>query len=125
VDFADNRREDVIQHIIEKYGHEHVAGIGTYGYMWAKGAIRNAGRALVLDIKVVDKVAKLIPADVQGKGWHVDKALAESKDLKDLYDKDPVVKNLVDWAQKIDGTIGNRSQHASAFCISATPISEL
>jgi DNA polymerase-3 subunit alpha len=125
VDFADTQRDQVIEYVVNKYGPDHVAGIGTYSLMWAKAAVRFTGKALGYEQDLVDRIAKTIPEPIQGKAWHIDEALAKSKDLQSIYNSDPRVKDIVDWAGKIDGAISARSQHAAGIVISADPISKI
>lgn len=121
-DIADNKRQEVIKYIFNKYGMDKVAGIGAYGIMWAKGAVRNAGRALGYDVAFVDQVAKLIPELEQGRNWHVDEALERSAELRKLCETDPNAKDIIDWASRLDGTINNKTQHAAGFVITEHPI---
>lgn len=125
IDFADNRREEVIEYLSEKYGADHVAGIGTFGYMWARNAVRLAGKALGHEQSIIDQTAKLIPEISQGKNWHIDEALKESKQLRDSCKADKRIEEIIRWAGEIDGSINNRSQHAAGIVLSNDPIYDL
>ncbi len=118
IDFADDRRDEVIQYVREKYGHEHVAQIITFGTMAARAAVRDAGRALGLPYAFCDKVAKAIPAFM-----NFNEALKTS-DLKMLYDQDPAVKKLIDTAMRLEGVARHASTHAAGVVITDEPLVE-
>ncbi len=123
-DFADDRRDDMIKYVTEKYGADKVAQIITFGTMMARGAIRDVGRALGYSYSFCDQVAKLIPAGAQGFQVTIAKALDLEPDLKDLYNKNAQVKRLVDLAQKIEGCARHTSMHAAGVVISPTPLTD-
>ena len=121
VDFCKDRRQEVIDYVIDKYGADRVAQIAAFGTMAAKGAVRDVGRALGLPYALCDKVAKAIPSDL---GMTIPKALEISKDLKSLYESDVQVKELVDTAIKLEGTPRHTTTHAAGIVITDRPVSD-
>ena len=121
IDFSDERRQEVIDYVVRRYGADHVAQITTFGTMAAKAAVRDVGRALGMSYQAVDKVAKLIPYQLK---ITLDRALAEVKDLKLLYDNDLQVKELIDMARKVEGMPRHASTHAAGVVITAKPVDE-
>lgn len=117
MDFADNRRAEVIEYVIDKYGANHVAQIITFGTMMARGAIRDVGRALGLAYSDVDKIAKMIPF-----GLHLVEALSVSPELKKLYQTDESSTKLIDLAIKLEGVARHASTHAAGVVISPEPL---
>ena len=121
VDFSDERRGEVIDYVVRRYGADHVAQITTFGTMAAKAAVRDVGRALGMSYQAVDRVAKLIPNRLK---ITLDAALSEEKSLKTLYDTDPQVKELLDMAKKVEGMPRHASTHAAGVVITAKPVDE-
>ena len=121
VDFCVNRRGEVIDYVNRKYGHDHVAQIVTFGTMAAKGAVRDTGRVLNVSYADTSNVAKQIP---QAPNITIDEALQVSKPLKEMYENDPVVKNLIDTAKKLEGTPRHASTHAAGVVITEKPVYE-
>lgn len=119
IDFADNRREEVLEYVVKKYGKDRVAQIITYGTMAARAAVRDVGRALAIPYGEVDVVAKLIPGR---PGIKLKEALEEQPELKDLYDANPSMKKLLDLAMKLEGVVRHASVHACAVVISDKPL---
>lgn len=119
LDFADDRRDEVITYVREKYGHDHVAQIITFGTMAARAAIRDAGRALGFPYAFCDHIAKTIPPMTT-----FDEALKESAELRDLYNGDPQAKRLIDTAKKLEGVCRHASTHAAGVVITPEPITE-
>lgn len=119
IDFCYERREEVIQYVKEKYGHDHVAQIITFGTMAAKGAIRDVGRVLDMPYNEVDKIAKMIPNELD---ITIDKALNDNPELKDAYDNDREVKKLIDISRRIEGHVRHASTHAAGVVISKSPL---
>lgn len=117
MDFADHRRHEVLEHVVEKYGEEKVAGIITFGTMAARAAVRDVGRALGYPYGEVDAIAKIVPPPVQGKHIPLEKSIKSSAELKEVYTSDPRAKRLLDMAKQLEGTVRHASQHASAFVI--------
>ncbi|MCH7529926.1 DNA polymerase III subunit alpha [Patescibacteria group bacterium] len=124
MDFADNRRDEVIQYAKEKYGEDRVAQIGTFGTMMARGAVRDVARALEYPYGTGDKIAKLIPIGAQGFPMTIDKALGLVAELKDLYKKNKDVKKILDLAKKIEGLARHISVHAAGIVIAPKPLVE-
>lgn len=123
-DFADDRRDEVIAYVTEKYGKDKVAQIITFGTMMARSSVRDAGRALGMSYGLCDQVAKLIPFGSQGFGMTIKRAMKESPDLKKLYDEQEHIKKLLDVAQKIEGCARHTSIHAAGVVISPEPLTE-
>ena len=121
VDFCYERRSEVIDYVVRKYGADHVAQIVTFGTLKAKAAIRDVGRVLGMPYVAVDKVAKLIPNELN---ITIDAALKKSQDLLNLYEADPQVKELIDYARKIEGMPRHTSKHAAGVVISNLPVDE-
>lgn len=119
IDFCFERRGEVIDYVVEKYGADHVAQIITFGTMMARAAIRDVGRVLNLPLSEVDRIAKLVPEEL---GVTIDKALETSPELKQLYDEDPDVRNLLDLARAIEGMPRHASTHAAGVVISKDPL---
>ncbi|MFZ5640075.1 MAG: DNA polymerase III subunit alpha, partial [Bacillota bacterium] len=119
IDFCYERREEVIRYVIEHYGADKVAQIITFGTMAARAAIRDVGRALNMPYGDVDRVAKMVPAEL---GMTLEKALEMNGDLKELYEADPQVKKLVDMAKAIEGMPRHASTHAAGVVIGREPL---
>ncbi len=124
MDFADDRRGEVINYVREKYGEDHVAGIITFGTMMSRAAVRDVGRALGMTYGEVDAIAKLIPPPVQGRHIPLRKSLDMVPELKQRYDSDPQVKRLIDLSCQLEGTVRHASQHACAIVITPRPLTE-
>ncbi len=121
IDFCYVNRQKVIDYVIEKYGADHVAQIVTFGTMAARAAVRDVGRAMDIPYATCDKTAKLIPQSV---GMTLSRALEISKELKNLYDGDSVIKDLIDMAIKLEGMPRHASTHAAGVVISDRPVSD-
>jgi len=119
MDFADNRRDEVLEYVRKKYGNDHVAQIITFGTMAARAAIRDAGRALGLSYDFCDKTAKLIPMFSS-----IEKALEEVKEFKDLYSSGADAKKLIDSAKRLEGVARHASMHACGVVITKDPVTE-
>ncbi|EKE11793.1 MAG: hypothetical protein ACD_15C00026G0012 [uncultured bacterium] len=119
MDFADDRRDDVLQYVRKKYGNDHVAQIITFGTMAARAAVRDAGRALGIPYDFCDKTAKLIP-----QFSTIEEALEESKEFKDFYGMDPSAKKLIDSAKRLEGVVRHASMHACGVVITKDPVTE-
>jgi len=124
MDFADNRRDEVLDYVRAKYGANKVAQICTFGTMQARGAVRDCGRALAYPYAFCDRIAKLIPFGKQGFPMSIDKALAETPELKELYDKDTQVKRLLEIAKKVEGSARHPSVHAAGVVIAPTDLTD-
>lgn len=121
IDFSDERRDEVIAYVVEKYGKEHVAQIITFGTMAARAAVRDVGRALNLPYNEVDKAAKLIPGQL---GISIMRALESSPELKALYETNAKTRGLLDMAMKVEGMPRHASTHAAGVVISKGPLTE-
>ncbi|MDD2555698.1 MAG: DNA polymerase III subunit alpha [Syntrophaceticus sp.] len=121
IDFCYERREEVIDYVVSKYGADHVAQIITFGTMLAKGAIRDVGRVMDLPLSEVDRIAKLVPEEL---GVTLEEAL-QTPEIKQLYNSDPEVKQLLDLAQGIEGMPRHASKHAAGIVISSEPLQNL
>jgi len=119
LDFQDDRRDEVIAYVSQKYGQDHVALIITFGTLGAKAAIRDVGRALGMAYSDVDRVAKLVP---NALGITLERALNESSELKNIYHEDAIIRNLVDSARKVEGIARHASTHAAGVVISREPL---
>lgn len=119
IDFCFERRGEVINYVTQKYGADRVAQIATFGTMAARAAIRDVGRALGLTYGEVDKVAKLVPPELN---ITIKKALEESQELKELYNKDKQVKKLIDTASLLEGMPRHASTHAAGVVITKEPL---
>ncbi len=119
IDFCYERREEVIQYVVDKYGEDHVAQIVTFGTMAARGAIRDVGRAINMPYGQVDFIAKQIPMEL---GMTIDKALEVNKTLRDQYYDDEEITNLIDIARAVEGLPRHTSTHAAGVVISKNPI---
>ena len=124
MDFADNRRDEIIQYAKHKYGDDKVAQIGTFGTMMARGSVRDVARALGKPYEFGDRISKLIPMGSQGFPMTIERAVEENPDLAELVKSDPEVKNTLDMAQKIEGSVRHVSVHAAGVVISPEPLSE-
>ncbi|HEX7101290.1 MAG TPA: DNA polymerase III subunit alpha [Nitrolancea sp.] len=119
MDFADNRRGEVIDYVAKKYGHDRVAQIITFGTMGAKASLRDVGRAMGWAYGDVDRIARLIP---QALNITIDKALAESAELRKTYDEDTRARELIDRAKQLEGISRHAGTHAAGVVISADPL---
>ena len=118
-DFCQERRPEVIDYVMRKYGSDHVAQIATFGTMAARGAIRDVGRALNFSYAETDVVAKLVPTTLH---ITLKEALEVSPKLKEMYDGDERVKLLIDTAMSLEGMPRNTSTHAAGVVITADPV---
>lgn len=121
LDFQDDRRDEVLAYVNQKYGTNHVAQIITFGTMGARAALRDTGRALGLPYSQVDRVARLIPPELT---ITLGRALEESKELNEIYCQDETVRNLIDSARKLEGLVRHASTHAAGVVISHDPLTE-
>ena len=119
IDFADTGRSKIIKYVEDRYGHDHVAQIITFGTMAAKAAIRDVGRALGLGYAYCDRIAKMIPMF-----FSLEDAINASPELKDAYQHDPEAKQLIDFAKKLEGVARHHSTHACGVLISKEKLVE-
>lgn len=120
LDFTDRRRDEVIKYVAEKYGHDHVAQIITFGTMAARASIRDVGRALGYEYSYCDKAAKLIPM-----GLSLEESLEKVTEFKELYESEEKARRLIDLALKLEGVARHASTHACGIVIAAKPLSEV
>jgi DNA polymerase III subunit alpha len=121
IDFCMNRRASVIDYVTKKYGRENVSQIITFGTMAARGVIKDTGRGMEMPYAEVDKIAKMIPAELH---ITLDKALAQNPDLKNLVQSDGRVRDLIEVAKRLEGLARHASTHAAGVVISPKPITE-
>ena len=122
MDFADNRRDEVIDYVKQKYGEDRVAQIGTFGTMMARGAVRDVARALGHPYNVGDRLSRLIPLGSQGFPMTIDRALEMSPELAEIYKKEKDAKEIIDLAKKLEGSARHISVHAAGVVISPSPL---
>ncbi|NLD82829.1 MAG: DNA polymerase III subunit alpha [Clostridiales bacterium] len=118
VDFCYERRQEVIDYVARKYGHDHVCQIITFGTMAARGVIRDVGRVLGYSYADVDQVAKAVPMALD---MTLEKAMSQSQDLKDMYNGDERVRRLIDTAMTLEGMPRHASTHAAGVLITREP----
>ncbi|MHB8882917.1 MAG: DNA polymerase III subunit alpha [Thermodesulfovibrionales bacterium] len=121
VDFCQDRRGEVITYVSEKYGRDHVAQIITFGTMAAKAAIRDVGRVMEVPYAEVDRIAKLVPNTLK---ITIEEAIKGEPQLKDLYDSNDEVRELLDIAMRLEGLNRHASTHAAGVVISPVPLTE-
>ncbi|OWA34612.1 DNA polymerase III subunit alpha [Saccharibacillus sp. O16] len=121
IDFSDERRDEVIAYVTDKYGSDRVAQIITFGTLAARAAVRDVGRVLALPYGEVDKTAKLIPVQV---GMTIDKALAQNAALRDRLDQSPDTKRLIETARRVEGMPRHASTHAAGVVIAKGPLTD-
>ena len=119
IDFCYIRRDEVINYVNERYGSDHVAQIVTFGTLAAKAAVRDVGRALGMPYATVDSVAKAIPSELK---ITLDDALSESQTLKNMYEENSEIRNLIDTARKVEGLPRHTSTHAAGVVITDLPV---
>ncbi len=119
VDFSDEQRQEVIDYVCQKYGHDHVSQIITFGTLAAKNAIRNVGRALDISLAETDKIAKMIPNELH---ITIKKALEQNIELKNLYENDERIHKFLDVSMALEGMPKNTSTHACGVVITKDPV---
>ncbi|MDO8594807.1 MAG: DNA polymerase III subunit alpha [bacterium] len=124
MDFADNRRDEMIEYAKRKYGADKVAQIGTFGTMMARGSVRDIARAMGFEYSLGDRIAKLIPFGSQGFPMSIDRALELIPELAKLYKDDADTKTVIDMAKKIEGCARHISVHAAGVVMSPTPLTD-
>ena len=120
MDFQDDRRDEVLHYVIDKYGSDRVAQIITFGTLGAKAALRDVGRALGMSYGDVDRIARMVPFKARG----LEDALEVSPELKAAYDSSEAVHDLVDQAQGLEGLVHHVSTHAAGVLIADEPLTE-
>ncbi len=121
VDFCYERRQEVIDYVVRKYGKDQVAQIVTFGTLAAKGVIRDVGRVMDLPYSLCDQVAKMVPAELN---ITLEQALVKNPELRQLYDTDEQIKKLIDMSMRLEGLPRHTSMHAAGVVISRTSIDE-
>lgn len=124
IDFADFRRDEVLNYVVQKYGKEKVAQIITFGRMEARLSVRDVARALGMSYSAGDRIAKMIPMGKQGFAMTIDKALEESPSLKFAYQTEEETKRVLNIARKIEGLARHSSVHAAGVVIGDKELSE-
>ncbi|HYF28825.1 MAG TPA: DNA polymerase III subunit alpha, partial [Candidatus Paceibacterota bacterium] len=124
MDFADNRRDDMIAYAKAKYGEDKVAQIGTFGTLMARAAVRDVSRALGHAYRTGDRIAKLIPLGSQGFPMTIDRALELEPELKELYEQDEDTREILDLARQIEGCVRHTGVHAAGVVIAPTPLTD-
>lgn len=124
MDYADDRRDEMVEYARQKYGRDKVAQIGTFGTMAARGSVRDVTRALGYPVSMGDRIAKMIPMGKQGFPMTIELALQQVPELKAAYDTESDVKKIIDMAQKIEGAARHISIHAAGVVISPTDITD-
>ena len=122
MDYADTRRDEVIDYARRKYGIDNVAQIGTFGTMMARGAVRDVARAMKYPYMVGDRISKMIPPPKQGFPVTIAGAIEEIPELKEMYDTDRETQEILDMAQKVEGCARHISVHAAGTVISPSPL---
>lgn len=121
IDFEKERRIEVIEYVKERYGHETVCQIGTFGTLAARAAIKDTGRALGVPLSRVNQITEMVPDELK---ITIEKALEKSEDLKRAYEGDPEIRELLDLARRIEGLARNVGTHAAAVVIGDKPLTE-
>jgi DNA polymerase-3 subunit alpha len=124
LDFADDRRDEVIAYVTKRYGDDKVAQIITFGTMEARGAVRDAGRALGMPYSQPDRIARMIPQGSQGFAMTIDRAIEISPELSTAYRTEPDTKRLLDVARKLEGVARHASVHAAGVVMADKPLVE-
>lgn len=124
IDFADTRREEVVRYIAQRYGEDRVAQIITFGTMEARMVVRDVGRALGHSYGTGDRIAKMIPIGKQGFHITLDKAIADSAELKLAYDGEEETRQIIDISKKLESLPRHASVHAAGLIVSDRPIIE-
>lgn len=124
MDYADNRRDEIIAYAKRKYGEDKVAQIGTFGTMMAKGSIRDVARALGFPYSVGDRISSMVPLGSQGMPMTIDHAMKLIPELKKAYKEEPDTKKIIDLAKKMEGCVRHISVHAAGVVMAPRPLYE-
>jgi DNA polymerase-3 subunit alpha len=124
MDFADDRRDEMVDYARAKYGIDRVAQIGTFGTMAARGSVRDVTRALGFPVEMGNKLSTLIPMGSQGFPMTIEKALEDVAELRELYQKDADVKRIIDLAKKIEGCARQMGVHAAGVVIAPSALTD-
>jgi DNA polymerase-3 subunit alpha len=125
MDFSDTRREEVIEYAKKKYGADHVAQIGTFGTMLAKGSVKDVARTLGKPVSFGERLCKLIPDGAQGAAMTLEHAMELEPELKKIYETEAEVREVIDIAKRLEGTVRHVSVHAAGVVISPMPMQEM
>ena len=121
VDFCFERRQEVIDYVVEKYGKDRVVQIVTFGTLAARGVIRDVGRVMDLPYALCDTIAKMVPNELN---ITIDRALEMSQELRTMYETDEQIKTLIDMAKRLEGLPRHTSMHAAGVVISQKSVDE-
>ena len=124
MDYADNRRDEIIAYAKSKYGEDKVAQIGTFGTMMAKGSIRDVARALGYPYSIGDRISSMVPLGSQGSAMTIDHAIKIVPELKAAYKSEPDTKRIIDLAKKMEGCVRHISVHAAGVVMAPRPLYE-
>ena len=124
MDYADNRRDEIIAYAKKKYGEDKVAQIGTFGTMMAKGSVKDVARALGYPYSVGDRISSMIPLGTQGSAMTIDHAIKIVPELKAAYKSEPDTKRIIDLAKKMEGCVRHISVHAAGVVMAPRPLYE-
>lgn len=124
MDFADTKRDRMLEYVKEKYGEEQIAQIGTFGTMMARAAVRDVARALRYGYGVGDRIAKLIPFGSQGFPMTIERALSMEEELRELYQSDEDAEIIINTAKRIEGNARHISIHAAGIVIAPSPVTD-
>lgn len=122
IDIQDTRRDEVIQYCVDKYGADRVANIVTFGRMFARNAVRDVARVLQVPYADADRLAKMIPAPVQGRHIPLETSLKENAELKVEYEANEISRRVLDYAKKLEGTVRSHGVHAAGVVIAPDDI---
>jgi len=123
LDFQDDKRSKMLEYCAHQYGDDRVAQIITFGTMGARAAIRDVGRVMAIPLREVDRISKMIP-NIPGKSVAISEALEQVTELKDLYHDSPYLKELIDTAAQMEGSVRSAGTHAAGVIITDKPIIE-
>ncbi len=124
MDYADDRRDEVIEYVRKKYGTDKVAQVGTFGTMAARGSVRDVARAMGFAYEIGDRISKLIPMGSQGFPMTIDRALQDVPELKTAYREEEDTRRIIDMAKKIEGCARHIGVHAAGVVISPTALTD-
>lgn len=124
MDYADNRREEMVEYVKEKYGVDKIAQIGTFGTMAARAAVRDVARSMGYPYMVGDRISKLIPMGSQGFPMTLERALEEEPEFKKDYEENRETKEIVDMAKRIEGNVRHMGVHAAGVLISPSDLND-
>ena len=124
MDYADNRRDEIIAYAKRKYGEDKVAQIGTFGTMMAKGSVRDVARALGHPYAIGDRISSMIPLGSQGMPMTIKYAMELIPELKKAYKEEPITKEIIDLAKKMEGCVRHISVHAAGVVMAPKPLYE-